>query len=75
MSISRAVYTNLGVQGILEHCQEQNKCVFWHTGYCCECRCLKLLPLVCVVINASVDLFSYMVKMAEISVWGINAIK
>lgn len=29
-SNSRAVYTNLREQGILEQCQEQNKCVFWH---------------------------------------------
>lgn len=30
MSNSRAVYTNLREQGILEQCQEQDKCVFWH---------------------------------------------
>lgn len=31
MSNIRAVYTNLKEQGIVEQCQEQNKCEFWHT--------------------------------------------
>lgn len=36
VSNSRVIYTNLREQGILEQCQEQNRCVFWHVASVCD---------------------------------------
>lgn len=67
VSNNRAVYTNLKEQGILEQCQEHNKCVLWQTwsvtGRACSYFCSSPWVLL--------DLFSYIVKMAEIWVFWV----